>query len=172
MQDYLDELPCDVAQILDCCFGGATAKAAVHGRNEILAAANSQEKTYTGRRSYLKVVNEVIGSLANEKRPFSLETLHNFVDTATRNHNTNGATRHPDRFRKLHNESGHLGSIYLRPKDADTSAARLPDLPVRLADKKIYARIDLDGEQQPSKISYMTASQVIKDIRDLAPGGQ
>lgn len=115
-QNFLDLAPCDVAQILDCCFAGTAIKGTVLGRNEILAACDRNHPTPTKDDAYIKRVTLALEHLARKADAFSLETLHDTVrrETERQNEHRTADKRLPDPAYKLIGDID--GSITLRPR--------------------------------------------------------
>lgn len=127
VQPYLDEAPCDVAQILDCCYAGNAIKTKAQGRNEILAACGRDVTTPSGPNSYINGFTAVLTQIITEAKPFSLLTVHERIKAATKRRNDDIERQSPQTQRndavlepislpvyKLIPESSD--SITLRPK--------------------------------------------------------
>ncbi|KAK6506336.1 Phosphatidylinositol-4-phosphate 5-kinase [Arthrobotrys conoides] len=115
IQEVLEDVTCDIGQILDCCFAAAAIKSGREARREFLAAAGDSRTARLGPGSYLKMICRGLNHLVGLGRPFSLEELHNDVVAATSYYNrTYRRDRHPDRVRMLQNPP--KGSITLKPK--------------------------------------------------------
>lgn len=87
VQPLLYEAPCDVAQILDCCYASNAIKTGPQGRNEILAACERNVTTPTGEYSYIRRFTVALKQLVNEAIPFSLFTLHERIKAETQKRN-------------------------------------------------------------------------------------
>jgi len=90
----LDAAPCDIVQILDCCYSATAIKSkgidAIHeetleaeycGKNEILASCWRDNPTAAGRNSAMPLFAKVLGTLASKNIPLSVYSWFHEVDS-------------------------------------------------------------------------------------------
>jgi hypothetical protein len=170
-QSLLDAAPCDVAQILDCCYAGTAIKGHILGRNEILAACDRHETTGVKVDAYIKRVTTALGALAQSAEAFSLWTLHESVQDETQRQNANrGATDQlPLPAYKLIGDTS--GSITLRPR---TQVAADYKRFVELSEDFLgygWARLpirdrDLQSWQISGVAELFTSDELLKEIQN------
>lgn len=177
-QSLLDAAPCDVAQILDCCYAGTAIKANILGRNEILAACDRHETTGVKIDAYIKRVTAALGALAQSVEAFSLSTLHESVQAETKRQNADrGATEQlPHPTYKLIGDTP--GSITLRPRtQVAADYKRFVESNRRHVQESqdflgyMYAKLPIrDRDPQSWHISgfaeLFTSDEFLKEIRD------
>ena len=83
------EVPCDLAQILDCCYAGNGIKSELQGRNELVAACAGDVSTPGRKQSYIQRLTVALRQMVEEATPFSLSAVYERIaaDSAQRNIN-------------------------------------------------------------------------------------
>lgn len=180
----LDTAPCDVVQVLDCCFAATAVKsgrhdetklldhihketpeAAYRGKNEILASCGRDSETAAGRNSSMPLFAEVLGALASKRMPLSVYSWFHEVDSEVVRRNTQNSAqgtprpRHPPNWYyspswKYFPKEIWPRSIILKPKPTTDIAESVG------TSGYIYAKIKIEMGR-PTGVSY----HMDKDMR-------
>lgn len=177
----LDAAPCDILQVLDCCFGGTATKSKVlqeanmldhihqatavgdyQGTNEILASTGRDTEAPAGDFNSMRLFAEVLTQLAAEKEPISVYSWFYEVDSEAVRRNTRTLQtiqRNPRKAGKwwhgpswkCHPKTLWPKSIILRPKSIVE--------PPRSQDSSdagyVYAKIKIE-HGRPTDVIYYT----------------
>ncbi|CZR55521.1 uncharacterized protein PAC_05409 [Phialocephala subalpina] len=176
----LDTAPCDVVQILDCCYGATAIKSKVmdetkmldhihqktpeseyRGRNEILASCGRDNETAAGSSASMPLFAEVLHTLASKNLPLSIYSWFHEIDSEVVRRNTQNIpdTQYPRWAQnwyyspswKCHPKEIWPRSIVLRPK----SATGISESQSSSASGYIYAKIKIE-QGRPADVSYYT----------------
>ena len=172
LQKRLQASFCDAAIILNCCYAGTAALDQRQGTNYILAACDWQNVTYGGPDSYIKILNEKLKELAEQKLPFTLKKLGENIEAEAI------VRRNPRPYHKTMKDPTEKWAerqIYLTPsepaasKDVNVSAPPQP--------KSIYAKftithpesVDCDEWecflQQAESVTFHTRETICAELK-------
>jgi hypothetical protein len=172
LQKRLQASFCDAAIILNCCYAGTAALAQRQGTNYILAACDYQNVTYAGPDSYIKILNQELKKLAEQKVPFTLKKFGEQIEAEAI------VRKNPRPYHKTMKDPTEKWAerqIYLTPSEPATS--KDVNLTAPPQPKSVYAKftithpesVDCDEWesflQHPDSVTFYTREMICAELK-------
>ncbi|KAK6080206.1 tyrosine-protein phosphatase non-receptor type 6 [Seiridium cupressi] len=186
----LDAAPCDVLQILDCCFAGFGTKGDAEnddlkrdplkhlsieskefqGRNEILAACGRDTRTGAGENSSMKLFTQMFEKLASEQNSFTVHKWYHDIETEAGRRSSN-RLRWSTPYWKMNPRADEPNGIRLTTKKAIINGGTIAEVQrfrVRVQPKQTRVRIKANPRMMPTHAPVFAPS-VQPELKIVGP---